>query len=125
MTRCSNAMAKKNLNPETSRLTRKPGAAPRVARKPRLAATAVEELTATPLVAPVAAAPEAPAPAPRIDPPPVSPTRYTFRPAERMTARALLVAILRRARQELDARTAPVRATLRNRFPWLPRFLVG
>ncbi|HKA87714.1 MAG TPA: hypothetical protein VKE22_08625 [Haliangiales bacterium] len=118
-------MARKNPNPntDTSRLTRKPGAAPRVARKPRLAPTAVEELcAAAPPVEPPPAPPAPPAPAAA---PSVAPARYTFRPAERMSARALLVAIFRRARREVETRTAPVRATLRSRFPWLPRFLVG
>jgi hypothetical protein len=117
-------MAKKN--PETSRLTRKAGAAPRVARKPRLAETAAAELAAA---APVVAAPEPAAPPPPIvepvAPQPMASTRYTFRPVTPLSARAFLVAVLRRARRELETRTAPVRATLRSRFPWLPRFLVG
>jgi hypothetical protein len=117
-------MAKKSSNPETSRLTRKAGAAPRVARKPRLAATAVDEIAAPSPPAPPPApepppAPTAVAPAPE---PPAAPERYTFRPVRRRpSARAFLLAVVRRARQELETRSEPVRATLRARFPWLGR----
>jgi hypothetical protein len=119
-------MAKKTANPETSRLTRKAGTAPRVARKPKLAETAIEEIAAPPSEPSLAPVEVAAAPPPPPAPPPPAAERYTFRPVTaRPSARAFVAAIVRRARQEIETRTAPVRATLRVRFPWLPRFLIG
>jgi hypothetical protein len=124
-------MSKKRSTTEipTTRLNRKVGAAPKVARKPRLSEEALVELSAAapaPAVVdeivaepPVAAAPPAePAVLPSFE-------RLTFRqvaPApsgRRPSPGELFRALVERARREWQERSADVRQRLRSRFPLL------
>jgi hypothetical protein len=135
MTRCSTAMSKKRSTTEipTTRLNRKAGAAPKVARKPRLSEQAIVEISAAaPVAEPVpvvvdevlASPPEPPvAPA---EPAPFPPSeRLTFRQvapsptARRPTPGELFRALVERARREWLERTADVRQRLGSRFPLL------
>ena len=133
MTRCSTTMTKKRSTTEipTTRLNRKVGGAPKVARKPRLSEEAIVELSAAAPVAPapvvidelVASPPE----------PPIAAEPAVFPPSERLTFRQvapspsgrrpspgeLFRALVERARREWQERTADVRQRLRSRFPLL------
>jgi hypothetical protein len=130
-------MSKKRSTTEipTTRLNRKVGAAPKVARKTRLSKEAIVELSAAAPVAPapvdideiVASPPEPPVAAVGPDEPAVFPPseRLTFRqvaPApsgRRPSPGELFRALVERARREWQERTADVRQRLRSRFPLL------
>jgi hypothetical protein len=130
-------MSKKRSTTEipTTRLNRKAGAAPKVARKPRLSEEAIGEISAA---APVAEpAPVAPVVVDAIltspPEPPVADAPAVFPPSERLTFRQvapspstrrptpgeLFRALVERARREWQERTADVRQRLQSRFPLL------
>ena len=134
-------MSKKRSTTETptTRLIRKTGAAPRLARKPRLSEEAIVELSgAAPVAEPVVPAPvvideilaspaEPPVVAlPLAEPAPSPPSeRLTFRPvapfpaARRPSPGELFRALVVRARREWQELTADVLERLRSRFPLL------
>jgi len=135
-------MSKKRSTTDTptTRLNRKTGAAPKVARKPRLSEEAIVELTASAPAAPVAtpvapppivideflaSLPEPPVSAAPPSEPALSPAseRLAFRPvppfARRPSPGELFRGLVERARREWQERTADVRERLRSRFPLL------